>query len=265
MYKGGKMSEPTTQENGNASPVRREPRHLRRALIIWAVLSVIGMILVIATNQFFLPPAASTLDSTDNFTIVVLTVLAVPVALFVFVFLGYSLIVFNAKGRPTEDGVHLQPRPGLQIGWLGITSGLCLFLVIWGMFAFYQEASASSSNTLVVQVTGQQWMWTFSYPQYGATSSGAQVIELPVNRPVVFEVTSLDVLHGFAIRDLGVRVDANPGEVTATPLVTPTQIGEYAVNCVELCGLYHSYMWEAVNVVNASSFNDWIISQGGHP
>jgi cytochrome c oxidase subunit 2 len=140
-----------------------------------------------------------------------------------------------------------------------------LFLVIWGLFAFFQEASASSSNVLVVKATGQQWMWTFDYPQYGASSSGAQVIELPVNRPVVFDVTSLDVLHGFAIRDLGVRVDANPGEITTTPLVVPTQIGEYTVNCVELCGLYHSYMWESVKVVSDSEFSSWIVSQGGHP
>jgi cytochrome c oxidase subunit 2 len=259
------MSEPTMQENGHAAPGRGEPHHLRRALIIWAVLSVLGIVLVLATMQFILPVSASNLDSTDNFTIVVLTVLSVPVAFFVFVFLGYSLIAFRSRGRPTEDGVYLQPRPLVSVGWLGITSVLCLFLVIWGLFAFFQEASASSSNTLVVQVTGQQWMWTFNYPQYGATSSGAQVIELPVDRPVVFDVTSLDVLHGFAIRDLGVRVDANPGEITTTPLVIPTKIGEYAVNCVELCGLYHSYMWEAVNVVSAASFNDWIISQGGHP
>ena len=72
------------------------------------------------------------------------------------------------------------------------------------------------------------------------------MIELPVNRPVVFEVTSKDVLHGFAIRALGVRVDANPGEVTTTPVVTPTRSGAYSVACVELCGLYHSYMWESV-------------------
>jgi len=86
-----------------------------------------------------------------------------------------------------------------------------------------------------------------------------------VNRPVQFLVTSKDVLHGFAIRALGVRIDANPGEMTNTPVVTPTQIGNYTVNCVELCGLFHSDMWEAVNVVSDSSFNSWIVSQGGHP
>ncbi len=248
---------------GSASPA--EPHHLRRVLIIWAVLSVIVIAIWLAVAQFILPPAASSLDSSANFTFLMLTVLAVPVALFVFVFLGYSLFAFRVKDRPTEDGVPLQPRPSLQIGWLGITSLLCLFLFIWGAFAFYQETSAaSSSNTLVVNVTAQQWQWTFDYPQYGATSAGAQVIELPVNRPVVFYVTSKDVLHGFSILAFGVRVDANPGQVVNTAVITPTQTGSYAVRCVEICGLLHSYMWEAVDVVSADAFNSWIVSQGGH-
>jgi cytochrome c oxidase subunit 2 len=148
---------------------------------------------------------------------------------------------------------------------MGVTGALCLFLVIFGLFAYYQETSASSPNTLVVKVTAQQWQWTFDYPQYGSSSAGAQLIELPVNRPVQFNVTSDDVLHGFAIRALGVRVDANPGYVTNTAVVTPTVIGSYTVQCVELCGLFHSYMWEQVNVVSAADFNSWITSQGGHP
>ena len=262
------MSEPNIEGNaGSASPAPApaEPNHLRRVLIIWAVLSVIVIAIWLAVAQFILPPAASSLGSANNFTFLVLTVLAVPVALFVFVFLGYSLFAFRVRDRPTEDGVPLQPRPSLQIGWLGITSLLCLFLFIWGAFAFYQETSAAStSSTLVVNVTAQQWQWTFDYPQYGATSQGAQVIELPVNRSVQFYVTSKDVLHGFAILAFGVRVDANPGQVSTTAVVTPTQTGSYTVRCVELCGLYHSNMWEAVNVVSADAFNSWIVSQGGH-
>lgn len=249
---------------GSASPAA-EPHHLRRVLIIWAVLSVIVIAIWLAVAQFVLPPAASSLGNADSFTFLVLTVLAIPVALFVFVFMGYSLYAFKVSGRPTEDGVPLQPRPSLQIGWLAITSLLCLFLLIWGMIASYQETSAAAtSNTLIIRVTAQQWQWTFDYPQYGATSQGAQVIELPVNRPVQFYVTSKDVLHGFSIQAIGVRVDANPGQVATSPIATPTQIGSYAVRCVELCGLLHSDMWEAVDVVSADAFNSWIVSQGGH-
>src|SRR5260221_7452614 len=208
------MSEANIGGNAcSASPAK--PRHLRRVLIIWAVLSVIGIAIWLAVAQFILPAAASGLDSSDNFTFLVLTVLAVPVALFVFVFLGYSLFAFRVKDRPTEDGVPLQPTPALRVGWLGITSLLCLFLLIWGLIAFYQETSAAStSSTLLVQVTAQQWQWTFDFPQYSATSQRAQVIELPVNRPGEFYVTAKDVLHGFAIRALGVRVKPNPGELS---------------------------------------------------
>ncbi|MDQ2887132.1 MAG: cytochrome c oxidase subunit II [Chloroflexota bacterium] len=259
------MSEANIEGNtGGASPVRKEPDHIRRVLTIWVVLSIVGIIVWGILSPFLLPTPASDVDSAANFTLVVFTDLAIPVALFVFVFLSYSMLVFRVKERPTEDAIPLKPRPGLQIGWMGVTGALCLFLVIWGMFAFYQQTASAAINPLVVQVTGQQWDWTFNYPQYGASSQG-QLIELPVNRPVEFDVTSKDVLHGFAIRALGIRVDANPGEVTTTPLATPTRIGQYSVVCVELCGLYHSYMWSSVNVVSDSDFSSWIVSQGGHP
>ena len=248
-----------------ASPTPSEPHHLRNAFIIWIVASIIGIIAWLLVSQFIVPQTASLQGDAQILTFNLLTVLAVPVAMFVFVFLAYSLIVFRVKERPTEDGPALRPRPSLQIGWLGITSALCLFLFIWGAFFYYQETTATAaSNTLVINVTAQQWQWTFDYPQYGATSQGAQLIELPVNHPVQFYVTSKDVLHGFAIISFGVRVDANPGYVTTTSIFTPTQIGSYAVRCVELCGLYHSFMWQEVRVVSSSDFNSWITSQGGH-
>ena len=248
-----------------ASPTPAEPRHLRRAIIAWIVASIIGIVIWLLVSQYIVPPTASDLGSSQILTFNLLTVLGIPVALFVFVFLAYSLLYFRVKERPTEDGPPIRPRPALQIGWLGITGALCLFLFIWGTSLYYQETSVTAaSNTVVVRVTAQQWQWTFDYPQYGATSQGAQLIELPVNHPVQFYVTSKDVLHGFSIISFGVRVDANPGYVTTTSIVTPTEIGTYAVRCVEMCGLLHSYMWQEVKVVSESDFNSWIASQGGH-
>ncbi len=257
------MSDVTLPGNaGEAPPARTEPRHLRRAAILWAVLSILGIALWLIMAQSILPKTVTDAGGFDNTTIVVFTALAIPVSMFVWVFLVYSLVAFRVKGPPSEDGIHLQPSSGIQIGWLGITSILCLFLVIWGMFGLYQETNAAPADTLVVKVTGQQWLWTFFYPQYGVSSEG-QTLELPVNRPVQFVVTSKDVLHGFSIQALGVRVDANPGQTTTTAIVTPTQIGDYPVACVELCGLYHTYMWTTVKVVSQQDFDTWIQSQGG--
>ena len=259
------MSEATVQENGGGTPpARTEPNHLRRAVILWIVLSVVGIAVWLLVDQFILPTGITDVSRFDNFTIVVFTVLSIPVAMFVWVFMIYSLFVFRTRGRPTGDGIRLQPKMGLQISWLGITSLLCLFLLVWGLVGLYQETSAASPDTLIVKVTGQQWLWTFDFPQYGVSNTD-QTLTLPVNRPVQFVVTSKDVLHGFSIQALGVRVDANPGEITTTSVVTPTQTGDFTVVCVELCGLYHTYMWTSVHVVSQDDFNSWILSQGGNP
>jgi cytochrome c oxidase subunit 2 len=239
-----------------------EPAHLRNVVVIWAILSVIGIVAVVFLLPLLLQNPASDAATFDNTTMVVFTALAVPVALFVWVFIGYSLLRFRVRGRPGDDGPPLRASAAVQIGWLSITGILCLFLVIWGLVGLYQETAtpADASNVLVVDVTGQQWKWTFSYPQYNVSSS---TLELQVGRPVQFNVTSLDVLHGFAIQALGVRVDANPDENVTASEVTPNQTGTFDVRCVELCGLYHSLMNASAQVVPADQFRSWVSSQGG--
>ena len=86
-----------------------------------------------------------------------------------------------------------------------------------------------------------------------------------MGRPVQFRVTSDDVLHGFVIDGLGVAMDANPGIWVTAPTVTPNKLGNYATRCVELCGLYHTYMWSRVRVVSASNFASWVAANRGGP
>jgi len=168
----------------------------------------------------------------------------------------------RAPARPEDldDGPPLQARPGQQIAWLAITGTLAVFLVGWGMFGFYKQTTDPPANPLVVNVTGQQWLWTYSYPSLGVQSN---VLELPVRRPVEFRVTSDDVLHGFVINGLGVAMDANPGMWATAPIITPTKLGNFTTRCVELCGLYHTYMWSRVEVVSASDFAAWVAANGG--
>jgi cytochrome c oxidase subunit II len=237
-----------------------EPGHLLRATIIWLVLSVILIIIVLVGMPHLLLPSASDTSAFADVTVVVFTAVAVPVAMFVWVFLGYSLVVFRSNGRPINDGPRLQPTRITQIAWLSITGALCLFLLVWGLLGMYEQTSASPANPLTVNVTGQQWTWTYTYPKGGVTT---HTLVLPIHRAVRFRVVSTDVLHGFAVDALGVRIDANPGEVVTTPFVTPTRIGNYDTRCVELCGLYHSYMFTPVKVVSPQKFNAWLKQQGG--
>ncbi len=255
---------------GAGEPARgRDGRgHIRRVLTIWAVLSVVCIALVVVIEQIVTPKSASSVAGFGNLTILVFTVLAVPVALFVWVFVFYSLIVFRQKAPPTgrvedlEDGPPLDAKPWQQITWLAITAALAIFLVGWGMFGFFRQTTDPPPNPLVVDVTGQQWTWTYDYPSLGVQS---HVLELPLDRPVEFRITSDDVLHGFAIDELGVAMDANPGFYVTAPIVTPSRLGQLTARCVELCGLYHTYMWTQVNVVTQADFTAWVAANGGDP
>ena len=55
-------------------------------------------------------------------------------------------------------------------------------------------------------------------------------------------------------------MDANPGFWVAAPIVTPSSVGTMTARCVELCGLYHTYMWSQVNVVTPTDFTTWVVA-----
>ena len=103
-------------------------------------------------------------------------------------------------------------------------------------------------------------MWTFEYPGNGRITS--DVLVVPVDVPLYFNVTSLDVLHSFWVVEAGVKIDANPGAITNTGF-TPNKLGTFNIRCAELCGLHHAYMETKLVVVTQQDFDSWVREQGG--
>ncbi len=190
-------------------------------------------------------------------TVTAFSLASVPVASMVWSIALYSLFAwrYRGEGAPPETAPPLRENNRLQVVWLVVSSALCMFLLIWGLIVIVPPSQASTAAPMVVNVTGQQWAWSFDYPGDGGVSSS--VLYLPVNRPVVFHVTSKDVIHSFWIVAMGVKIDANPGEVT-TVSVTPDRAGDFAIRCAELCGLYHAYMQTSAHVVSTEQFNAWL-------
>jgi cytochrome c oxidase subunit II len=79
---------------------------------------------------------------------------------------------------------------------------------------------------------------------------------MPINQPVQFNVTSLDVIHSFWAYQLGVKADANPG-VNNIAFTTPQQLGVVTIRCAELCGLWHGAMVNYGHVVTMAAFRAW--------
>jgi cytochrome c oxidase subunit II len=107
---------------------------------------------------------------------------------------------------------------------------------------------------LEVQVIAQQWRFTYRYPQFGGFETTQ--LMLPINEPIQFNVTSLDVIHSFWAYQLGVKADANPG-VNNVAYTTARQTGSVTVRCAELCGLWHGAMYDYGQVVSVAAFKAW--------
>jgi cytochrome c oxidase subunit 2 len=235
----------------------------RGVALIWFVLTVLLVFFGFVPARIMGAPASPTKRAVED-TMTVFSVAAAPVAALVWAIAIYSLIKWRHRGDgpPAEDGPAIRNnRPGTTL-WLVLSSTLCAFLLIWGLAVMESVAApASAADPLVVNVTGQQWVWSFSYPKDGNVESDQ--LYLPVNRPVVFHVTSDDVIHSFWVVQFGIKVDANPGEMTETSAI-PDKLGRFDIRCAELCGLLHADMETSAHVVTPADFTAWIKANGGH-
>jgi len=230
-------------------------------LLIWIVLTVLLVIFAVTVPSRLLGFAASPSMREVKSTVTAFSVASAPVAAMVWAIVLYSIFGwrYRGDGPPPDTAPAIRQAPRLQMVWLIGSTVLCLFLLIWGLVVLQPPASEANATAapLVVDVTGQQWTWTFDYPGNGNAES--DTLYLPVNQRVLFHVTSKDVIHSFWIVQMAVKIDANPGETTVANVV-PDRLGIFTIRCAELCGLYHSYMQTTVHVVSADQFATWLQS-----
>lgn len=238
------------------TPVWRRPP-VRPILVIWVVLTLLLLAFAPVPSRLMGDAASPTMQEIET-TMTWFSALSAPVAAMVWAILLYSFFRWRHRGSqpPPEDGYPVRDNRRVFTVWLIVSSVLCLLLLVWGLVVIAPRvAEANPAQTpVVVDVTGQQWAWSFDYPGMGGKKSTE--LYLPVGRTVTFVVKSEDVVHSFWIVQMGVKIDANPGEQTIAT-VRPTQIGTFTARCAELCGLYHSYMQTTVHVVSQADFNAW--------
>jgi cytochrome c oxidase subunit II len=238
--------------------------HMVRLLIIWVILSAIGIVGVLQINY---PPYDQSIQGQDQAsTLKLLTALATPVFIGVVMMILYSAIYFRRTTPELVDGPPMLGNTPVQIVWVTVSAILVIFLAVVGIATLSSENVAQSvagagaqNNEIHVQVIAQQWYFTYRYPDYGGVETTH--LYLPVNHPVELHVTSLDIIHSFWAYQLGVKADANPG-VDNIFHVTPQKTGGFQVRCSELCGLWHGHMADSGGqVVSQSDFDTWIAQQ----
>ncbi|HUA11509.1 MAG TPA: cytochrome c oxidase subunit II [Solirubrobacteraceae bacterium] len=244
-----------------------EINHGRRFTIIWAVCTIIAVPLVI----WVLGPnlgygEASNAGEDQATTLTVLAAIATPFLLLVGLYLVYAAMFFRQPRGQMLEGPAVRDDAKVQISWIVVTSITVLILAVYGSVALIQNygdgtgSGASPLNRpshvgLRVQVIGQQWTWTYRWPEYGGVETPG--IEIPVNTMIEFNVTSLDVIHSWTVKELGIKADANP-QVNNIAFAEPNRLLSFEYRCTELCGIWHGAMYGFGRVVTRPQFEEWI-------
>ena len=242
-------------------------RHGLRIFLIWLPLAIVADLLIwFAWYPHMAPGRMSDQAQGQQFDIAVMAMLAAPVLLFVWVYFAYALTVWRRRAGDDEDGVPIHGNTRIQATWITATAVIVLSLFVFGTVELIVPAGAgagegpapswrpNTTDILQVQVIGQQWAFTYRFPQFGGFESTQ--LELPVGQQVQFNVTSLDVIHSFWPYLLGVKADANPG-VNNVAFAKPQELGRFVIRCNELCGIWHGAMFDYGRVVTPAAFQVW--------
>jgi len=200
-------------------------------------------------------------------------------------FFIYTLLRFNKKANPKADyaGVKGKLSTQLEIAVV-IIEAIILIGFAFPLWSERVDAFPEASQSTVVRVVGEQFAWNIHYPgpdgifgsrkielvnafnPVGLDSTDPQgeddivtvnQLHLPVDKPTIIYVSSKDVIHSFAVREMRVLQDATPG-LTIPMWFTPIAKGKYEISCSQLCGLGHYRMRGFLTIESEDEFNAWM-------
>lgn len=241
-------------------------KRLNRSDLRIVGLVVLGGLALFVLGLLSIPIAPGGYDSTTEALIRALhqklLLVALVLGLLVEAALFYAAWKFHGNDDPEPTSENRRLEVGLTIGvavvllFVGVSS----YLVLADPAVSTAPDAEPAPGSVHVNVTGQNWYWTFTYPEENVTTRNLLV--LPANRTVFFSVTSTDVIHSVYIPAIGVKQDAIPGRVNGyrTHL---TDTGTYRLYCAEYCGAGHSKMIATVRVVSQKKYRAWLRRQRG--
>ncbi len=180
----------------------------------------------------------------------------------------------NTPPEPTfalgDDEIPEEVVARAEWRWVGVVAGLTVFMFAVMVYAGLHYAAAPPSNLETVEPTGLHRAGSeFVETNLGSAvqpdgtvvvrvvaqqyAFAPSVLTVPVDTPVVFRVTSPDVIHGFLVTGTNVNTMVVPGFVSSVR-ARFARTGEFLMPCHEFCGPAHHDMWARVRVVAKAEF-----------
>jgi cytochrome c oxidase subunit 2 len=176
----------------------------------------------------------------------------------------------------------------VEIAWTVVPFIIVILMALPATKTVVAQKDTSNAD-LTIKATGYQWKWGYDYikgegegigyistldnEQREISNSGAKGVSIdnyllkvdnplvvPVNKKVRIITTANDVIHAFAVPQLGIKQDALPGFVRDT-WFRAERTGDFYGQCQELCGKEHAYMPIHVKVVSAEDYSAWVAAE----
>jgi cytochrome c oxidase subunit 2 len=203
-----------------------------------------------------------------------LLVIIISIATFVTLLLLYVITRFKASNNPVPSKTTHNTL--LEVLWTVVPVLILMVIAIPSFKLLYFEDRAADAE-MTVKVTGEQWYWTYEYPDNGGFTFDSMILDegelgehprlLGVDNPVVLPVDTTvrvllaapvtGVIHSWAVPSLGVKTDTVPGRLNETWLRINEE-GWYYGQCSELCGPGHGFMPIAIKAISKEAFGAWV-------
>ncbi|MBW8841281.1 MAG: cytochrome c oxidase subunit II [Sphingomonadales bacterium] len=210
------------------------------------------------------------------------------ISVLVLVLLLWVIFRYNRRANPVPS--KTAHNTTIEVVWTLLPVVVLVLLAIPSIGLLQAQFNPPPKNAITLKVTGNQWYWTYSYPDNGGFEITANLLKekdevapgerartdddgprllavdnrvvLPVGVPIRLITTSADVIHSWAIPAFWIKLDAVPGRLNETSF-TIEKPGLYFGQCSELCGPRHAYMPIAVEAVPLDVYNKWVVAKGG--
>ncbi len=215
-------------------------------------------------------PVMERIISFHNLLLWIITIITI----FVLALLAYACVRFKASNNATPS--KRTHNAMLEVAWTAIPV-LILVVIAIPSFKLLYYADAVEETEFTVKAIGRQWYWSYEYPDHGNFTFDAFMIAdedidveagqkrlletdervvVPVDTNIRLLTTASDVIHSWAMPQLGVKLDAVPGHVNEV-WFRVDEPGTYYGQCSELCGAYHGFMPIALEAVSKEDFEAW--------
>ncbi len=220
------------------------------------------------------PAASPVMEQIEDFHRLLFYII-VFVCLFVLALLVWIVIKYRAGANAVPSKVHHNTL--LEVAWTLIPVIILVFIAVPSFRLLYFEAAVPTPD-VTIKAIGKQWFWTYEYPgsaagftydSLGLSDADAakankprllgvdNPIYVPVNKVVEVETVGADVIHSWAMPQMGVKMDAVPGRTNKT-WFKATRTGVFYGQCSELCGARHAYMPIELHVVSEAEYKAWL-------